>query len=165
MANAKAKQTRTKRTEKPAMSNPWAPLATDSEPGRRAQKPNRAKTSKKKADADDGEPTVHSPWDPSPMAAPAGSSASAGTATPVANMATGAAAAAAPAHLGATTAQISLAPSTDLPRRERDGTPNTRTTTPHTPTMYEKPSANVSTETEPTTPGQDDDPDRIDDVV
>ena len=49
--------------------------------------------------------------------------------------------------------------------REREGTPNTRTTTPHTPTMYEKPSANVSTETEPTTPGQDDDPERIDDVV
>ena len=167
MANAKVKQTRTKRTEKPAMSNPWTPLETDSEPGSRANKPNREKTSKKNAEASDDEPTVHSPWDPSPMTAPAGSSASAGAATPVANTATGAAAAAAPAHLGATLAQISLAPSMDLPRKERDGSPNTSTTTPHAPTTYDTPSASVihSIETEPTTPGQDDDPDRIDDVV
>ena len=83
------------------------------------------------------------------------------------NMATGAAAAAASAHLRATTAHISLAPSTDLPRREREGAPNIRTTTPHTPVTDENPNAIESAETEPITPGQDDDPDRIilDDVV
>ena len=69
----------------------------------------------------DGTPVVHSPWDPSPMAAPAGSIASAGPAPPVANGATGAAAAAATARMGATSAQIRLATSTDLPRREREG--------------------------------------------
>ena len=168
-ANAEAKQSKKKKTEKPVMRTPWAPAEDDSEqPGKRTQKTKRAKTTTKKSNsANDSTPVVHSPWDPSPMAAPAGSIASAGPAPPVANGATGAAAAAATARMGATSAQIRLAKSTDLPRREREGAPRRkrRTHTPptHTKTTDEGPSA--SEETEPLTPGQDDDPDRIGDVV
>ena len=86
----------------------------------------------------------------------------------MADGATGAAtAAAAAARKGATTAQISLALSSDLPRRARDGAPKKQkpkhSPTPHNQTTHEAP--NVSDVTEPITPGQDDDPDRIDDVV
>ena len=69
---------------------------------------------------------------------------------------------------GATTAQINLAPSTDLPRKERDGAPKTQKTshsTTHTPTTHGAACTMSSDENKPSTPGQDDDPDRIDDVV
>ena len=114
------------------------------------KRPKRAKTSRQGKDVsfiNDYTPTVHSPWDPSPMAAPAGSTASAGTAPPVAIGATGAAAAAATARTGATTAQIILAPSTDLPRKERDGAPKTKKTThstTHTPTTHGTPCTTCS---------------------
>ena len=157
-----SEQARTKRTEKPMMSTPWAPLAADSEPKQRPQKTKERRQRRRAQEQATASRWyiphgTRVPWPELP----------AGTATPVTNMTTGAAAAAATARPGATTAQISLAPSTDLPRRERDGTPNTRTTTLHTPTTYEIPSATVSIETEPITPGQDNDPDRIfiDDVV
>ena len=53
-----------------------------------------------------------------------------------------------------------------LPRKERDGAPKTQKTThstTHTPTTHGAPC--TSDENKPNTPGQDDDPDRIDDVV
>jgi hypothetical protein len=167
-ANAKAKLIKKKRTEPPVMTTPWAPLAEATEQPRQSmRKTRRAKTPSDKGNGtSNGKPTVHSPWDLSPMAAPAGSIASAGSAPPVAIWATGAAAAAATARPGATTAQIHLAPSTDLPRRERDGAPRphtSRASTPHTPKTPRTPS--VSDESEPKTPGQDNDPDNIDDVV
>ena len=99
------------------------------------------------------------------MAAPAGSTACAGPAPSVANGATGAAAAAAAARQSVTTAQIRLAPSTDLPRRRRDDAPGTQTHTPTTHAPTTRAGSRASNETEPETPGQDDDPDRIDDVV
>ena len=121
----------------------WAKPSSQVSAGKR---PKEQKTSRQGKDVSDCTPTVHSPWDPSPMAAPAGSTASAGTAPPVAIGATGAAAAAATARTGATTAQINLAPSTDLPRKERDGAPKTQKTThstnltcTHTPTTQGAP--------------------------
>ena len=131
-ANAEVKQSNKKKTEKPVMRTPWEPAEGDSEqPRQRTHKTKRAKTTTKKSNgANDGTPVVHSPWDPSPMAAPAGSIASAGPAPPVANGATGAAAAAATARMGATSAQIRLAKSTDLPRREREGAPRRKRRAP-----------------------------------
>ena len=88
----------------------------------------------------------------------------------MANGATGAAAAAAAtAHTGATSAQIKIATSTDLPRRERDGAHRRqkRTHTPptHTRKAHERPSNSEENVSLPFTPGLDDDPERIDDVV
>ena len=125
-ANAEERKITKKKIEKPTRITPWEAMEGDTEqPSQRTQKTERAKTTTKKSKGvNDGMPAVHSPWDLSPMAAPAGSIASAGPAPPVANGATGAAAAAAAtAHTGATSAQIKIATSTDLPRRERDCAP------------------------------------------
>lgn len=166
-ANAKEKQPKKKKTEAPVMHSPWAPTSGAAEqPRPHTYKTSRPRTTTKKRIGGNGDtPTVHSPWDPSPMAAPAGSTASAGPAPSVANGATGAAAAAAAARQSVTTAQIRLAPSTDLPRRRRDDAPGTQTHTPTTHAPTTRAGSRASNETEPETPGQDDDPDRIDDVV
>ena len=167
-ANPKEKQDRTKRTEEPVMRNPWTPNTHDSEqPRPQKRKTTRAQKKTKKGKGKDGDTTtVHSPWDPRPMAAQAGSIASAGAAPPVSNQDTGAAAAAAAAataRAGTSTAHISLEPSEDLQRRDRDGTPKTRT--PKTSATPTQDPPRIGTPTEPMTPEQDDDPERIDDVV
>ena len=171
-ANAEERKITKKKIEKPTRITPWEAMEGDTEqPNQRSRKTVRAKnTTKRSKGVNDGMPAVHSPWDLSPMAAPAGSIASAGPAPPVANGATGAAAAAAAtAHTGATSAQIKIATSTDLPRRERDGAHGRqkRSHTPptHTRTAHERPSNSEENVSLPFTPGLDDDPDRIDDVV
>ena len=150
------------------MRNPWTPNTHDSEqPRPQRKKTTRAQNKTKKGKRKDGDTTtVHSPWDPRPMAALAGSIASAGAAPPVSNQDTGAAAAAAAAataRAGTSTAHISLEPSEDLQRRDRDWAPKTRT--PRTSATPTQDPPRIGTPTEPTTPGQDDDPERIDDVV
>ena len=168
--NPKDKQERAKRTEEPVMRNPWTPNTHDSEqPRPQKRKTTRAQKKTKKSKGKDGDTTtttVHSPWDLRPMAARAGSIASAGAAPPVSNQDTGAAAAAAAAataRAGTSTAHISLEPSEDPQRRDRDGAPKTRT--PRTSATPTQDPPRFGTPTEPTTPGQDDDPERIDDVV
>ena len=77
-----------------------------------------------------------------------------------------AAAAAVAARPGPTTAQCRLEPSNDLPRR---GNGNDRNKKPQAPKTQKRKVSPLEPPTEksvttPETPGQDDDPDRIDDV-
>ena len=157
-----------KRVEEPLMRNPWTAKKQDpKKPSTPRSKTSRVKGKTKKSKGGDVETTtVHSPWDLRPMAAPAGSKASAGTAPPVSENDTGvAAAAAAITRTGASTTHIRLEPSRDLPRKERSDGPKTRTPkTRATPTLNAS-STTHSLAIEPQTPSQDDDPDRIDDVV
>ena len=163
----------------------WNKDANKGRPPKRTQqkRPNPHKGNKKGKQA---QPTVRSPWDNSPMAAPRGSQASAKGAQPAAAAAAGAAAAAAAAAaataatttIAATargagrpapparpsTAGIATAPSSD-PKRNPHSSRGTRSdpvrkrtdTTQNTTPKTDNPA--------PPTPNQDDDPDRIDDVV
>ena len=69
------------------MRNPWTPNVHDSEqPRPQKRKTTRAQKKTKKGKGIDGDTTtVHTPWDLRPMAALAGSIASAGAALPVPN--------------------------------------------------------------------------------
>ena len=132
------------------------------------------------------QPTVRSPWDNSPMAAPRGSQASAKGAQPAAATAAGAAAAAAAAAaataatttIAATargagrlaplarpsTAGIATAPSSD-PKRNPHSSRGTRSDPVRKRTDTTQNTAPKTDNPAPPTLNQDDDPDRIDDVV
>ena len=160
-ANTKTKRARRRKETAPVMVTPWKAMATPNQT-QIARKQTQPK--KQTKGSDDAPPTVNSPWDRSPAAGPAGSMASAGSAPPAAKRAAGAAAAAAGAgRPGPSTAQCRPEPSNDLPRRGNDGNKK-----PQAPRTRKTPSQKPPTEksvTTPETPGQDNDPDRIDDVV
>ena len=130
------------------------------------------------------QPTVRSPWDNSPMAAPRGSQASARGAQPAAATAAGATAAAADAASAATTtivatargadrlaplarpstAGTAIAPSSD-PKRNPHSSRGTRSDPVRKRTDTTQNTAPKTDNPAPPTRNQDDDPDRIDDVV
>ena len=115
------------------------------------------------------QPTVKRPWDPSPMAAPCGDTSATGT-PPTARRAAGAAAAAAAAAAAGpktTTAYIRIAPCNDPPRRNRNKKrPKPKSTHPTLDQWIGRAlDTGRARDTPETTPGQDDDPDLIDDIL
>ena len=165
-ANPKETQKRKKRSESPMRRNPWEPNAHAPEKTRPQKRTTNRAKKKTTKDRGKGDTTVvHSPWDTRPMSALAGSSASAGANPHAPNKDTGAAAAAAPARTRLSTAHISLEPSADSPRRERDTGPKPRTPKSHATPTQEPPRHTHKNATDPQTPHQADDPDTIGDVV